>query len=227
MSLNPDKSERVDSCRYFIAAAVLLCGLYLSELIHLLEQPLFSRVYYGNLNSIFFAGFSALYLGVFFIFFHKSARNVLGETPFKKKDAPMGIKRNAILYAMTVIPVVVTAMILGFEFKIVYELGENVSGMVLYSNVAMYANKAVKLLYSTYLIYLFEKGARKLFNGNAYIPFGGIMLLLTFGIVELLISVSEFRWLYFGYTVYFGLIYRVSEERFVPTYLLSLILFVV
>lgn len=36
--INPDAEERRGCLKYFLAAAILLCGVYLSELFHLLEN---------------------------------------------------------------------------------------------------------------------------------------------------------------------------------------------
>ena len=37
-----------------IAAAILLLSVYVANIFHLLDEPLFSLVYYGNLNGIFY-----------------------------------------------------------------------------------------------------------------------------------------------------------------------------
>ena len=43
--LNTDAEERRGCLKFFLAAAILLCGMYLSELFHLLEKPLFPLLF--------------------------------------------------------------------------------------------------------------------------------------------------------------------------------------
>lgn len=224
--LNPDAEERRGCLKFFLAAAILLCGMYLSELFHLLEKPLFSLLFYGSVEKILFAACATVYLLLFFVFFHKVFYKKTGITPFIKREEKLGLRRTAILYAMTVVPILAVGIALNFQFKIVLELGEKVTGLTLASNLCMYAYAAVKLLLAVYFIFLTETGFRKLFVGGKYIPYGGISLLLTFGIIEFFVTASAFSWLYLALCVYYGIIWLVAGQRFGLTYCLAIILYV-
>lgn len=57
---------------------------------------------------------------------------------------------------MTVVPVLAVGMALNFQFKIVFELGEKVTGVSVASNLCMYVNAAMKLFCAIYFIFLAE-----------------------------------------------------------------------
>lgn len=224
--LNPDAEVRRGCLKYFLAAAILLCGVYLSELFHLLENLFLAHSFYGNFSKIVFAVSSSLYMLAFFVLFHFVLKKKTGITPFEKHETKLSYKRIAVLYVMTVVPVLAVGMALNFQFKIVFELGEKVTGVTVASNLCMYVNAAMKLFCAIYFIFLAETGFRKLFVGGKYVPYGGISLLLTFGLIELFVTASAFSWLYLFLCLYYGLIWMVSGQRFWLTYCLAVILYV-
>lgn len=225
IGINPDREERKSALPCFLAAAVLMCGMYLTELFHLLEKPLFSLFFYGTANDIFFAGCSVVYMLVFFFFFHRFVSKRLG-SPFKKHEDKIGLKRSVALYLMTLLPVLIVGAALNFQFKLVFELGERFSGVTLMCKMAMYVFSAVKLLFAVYFIFLAEQGFRRIFTGGKIIPFGGLALTAVFGVIEFFLSSSALNWLYLILCLYYGIIWLVSGERFAVTYSLSVILFI-
>lgn len=224
--INPDDSVRRRSLRYFFAAGVLLLGVYLSELFRLLKKPLFSMVYYGNLNTTFFALSAAAYVFLFVFVFHRQIKKRLHVSPFQKKPKPLSLSRKGILYLLTVLPILLTAAMLNFRFKLIYELGERITGMSLLGNAVSYFLAAAKLFSAVYLIFLVEQGCDILFSSRPPVPFGGAAALLTFGVLELVFTGSTFGWLYALLFLYDGILYLISGRRFGVTFSLALILYI-
>lgn len=224
--INADRASRRLALRFFLAALLLTVGMYCSELFHLLEKPLFSKVYYGNLNATFFALSATAYIFIFILFFHRFVKRHLHATPFGKKDIRMSLGRKGILYLLTVLPVLLTAAMLNFSFKLIYELGERITGMTLLGNAVSYFFAAAKLFGAIYLIFLIERGCDSLFVECPPLPLGGFAALLTFGLCELIFTESVFLWLYILLFLYDGILYLVSGRRFGVTFALSLILYI-
>ncbi len=224
--ITPDQPARRFALRFFFAAILLTAGVYCSELFHLLEKPLFSKVYYGNLNTTFFALSAAAYIFIFVLFLHRYVKRHLHAAPFGKKDIRMSLGRKGILYLLTVLPVLLTAAMLNFRFKLIYELGERITGMTLLGNAVSYFFAAAKLFGAIYLIFLIERGCDSLFVVRPPLPFGGFAALLTFGLCELIFTESVFLWLYILLFLYDGILYLVSGRRFGVTFALSLILYI-
>ena len=222
------KKKLSEGATYFLAAAVLLAGVYLSELFHLLEEPLFSLVYNGNLNEMFFAVTSFLYIVGFLFAFHFTARKYI-ESPFFRVKGKIDLKRTIALYLMTLLPIILVAIVLKFKFKIVYGLGEKITLMTLVGNATMYAQEAAKLVAITYFIYLIHRGVSSLFEIKgwlSYVPFGGIATILTFGIIEFFVNNTPLSLVHLILCLYYGVIWLVSEERFGITLVLSLLLYI-
>lgn len=219
-------TSRKRGVRELTAALFLILGVYVSQLLHLLEAPLFSKVYYGNLNSTFFAVLAALYIYLFAILFHRRMKKRFGISPFQKFREKFFLKRKLALYIMTVLPIVLTAAALNFKFKIIFELGERITGMTLVGNAVGYIYAAAKIFCAIYVIFLVEDAFDNLFERKPRLPYGGLAAMLTFGFLEMLFANSMFAWLYFALFLYFGVIYLASGKAFAVTYAISMILYV-
>lgn len=224
--ISSDPAMRRLALRFFAAAGLLTLGVYVSELFHLLEKPLFSRVYYGNLNTTFFALTAAVYIFLFVLLLHRCIKKRLKVSPFEKHPARMSLSRKALLYCLTVFPILLTAAFLGFHFKLIYELGERITGMTLLGNAVSYLFAGAKLFGAIYLIFLIERGCDALFVSRPPLPIGGAVALLTFGICELIFTSSAFSLLYALLFLYDGILYLISGRRFGVTYSLALLLYV-
>ena len=224
--ISSDPAIRRLALRLFAAAGLLTLGVYVSELFHLLEKPLFSKVYYGNLNRTFFALTAAVYIFLFVLLLHRSIKKRLKVSPFEKHPARMSLSRKALLYCLTVVPILLTAAFLGFHFKLIYELGERITGMTLLGNAVSYLFAGAKLFGAIYLIFLIERGCDALFSSRPPLPIGGAIAFLTFGICELTFTSSAFSLLYALLFLYDGILYLISSRRFGVTYSLALLLYV-
>lgn len=225
----PDAAVRRESIRYFLFALALVGCVYLTELLHLLEKPLFSLIYYGYVTEIVYSLTAAAFLTVLLVVYHRVARIYLGTRLIereKRVSDGTDLRRRIALYIMIILPVILTGIFLGFQFKIVYELGEKVNMYTLFGNLSGYALVAAKLFAYLYFIMLVQTGFERLFKGVERLPLGGVACMLVFGLIEVFVSPSMFSWLYFAQCLYYGIIYLVSDRRFFITYALMIILYV-
>ncbi|MBO5973303.1 MAG: hypothetical protein J6Q16_01235 [Clostridia bacterium] len=209
-----------------MAAFILPVGMYLSELTAFLEEPVFNYIYYGNLNTMFYHLACTLFILGFFALFHSRIKNLANFTPFAPIGGALPVRRKILLYFMTLIPVFITSAALDFRFKLVYGLGEKVTAMTLLGNGVGYIHTAAKLLCVMYFIVLVEEAFEAIFHSVRPIPVGGILAALTFGIGELMFAPSAFTLLYLFLIGYFGVVYILSEKRFVISYVLALIMYI-
>ncbi len=226
--LNEDKNERKESIKYFSFALALIVCVYLTELFRLLDKPLFSLVYYGYLTDVVRNSVSAVFLIAEIIVFHRIARRFLPVRLFdaKKHGEELSIRRRITLYVMTALPILLTGIFLGFEFKVVYELGEKVNMYTLLNNLSGIAFGGAKLFAFLYFIMLTQKASELLIKTSLPLPFGGFLCMITFGLIEVFVSPSIFSWLYFALCLYYGIIYLVSERRFIVTFILMMLLYI-
>lgn len=224
--ISTDHAERRLALRFFTAAGLLTIGVYAAELFRLLKKPLFSKVYYGNLNTTFFALSAAAYIALFMVLFHRKIKKRLQVSPFAKHHTPMPLSRKGILYCLTVLLILLTAAALGFHFKLIYELGERITGMTLLGNAVSYIYAAARLFGAMYLIFLVERGCDCLFTSRPPLPLGGLAAFLTFGVYELVFTSSVFAVLYALLFLYDGILYLISGRRFGSTYALALLLYI-
>ena len=222
----PAITDRHEASKCLAAAFILPVGMYLSELSVFLEEPVFTRIFYGNLNTMFYHIACALFVFAFIWAFHRLKGRFTAFSPFEKVEGKLSTKRKLILYLMTVIPVFITGASLGFRFKLVYELGERVTGMTLLGNGVGYVHVAAKLLCVLYFIALIEAAFEGIYHSVRPIPVGGILALCTFGVGEMIFNPSMFSLLYLFLIGYFGVVYIVSEKRFGVTYALALIMYI-
>ena len=209
-----------------MAAFLLPVFMYLSELSVFLEEPLFSAIYYGNLNTMFYHVACAAFILAFFALYHRGMKKKAAFTPFVKVREPLTVKSKLLLYFMTIIPVFITSAALDFRFKLVYGLGERVTAMTLLGNGVGYIHTAAKLLCVIYFVALVEAAFEAMFHSVRPVPVGGILAAATFGIGEMVFAPSAFSLLQLFLIGYFGVVYILSQKRFGVTYALALIMYI-
>ena len=217
---------------YFIFAAITLAGIYVVQLFRLTE-PLFQYVYRGNMSMVFFYGLCVVFWVPFIILLNKFVKKYTGSNLFAHADTPISLKRTMIIYACAVIPIFIISACLGFTLKIVYELGSRVSQMQIITNATMYANGAVKLILAVIFLQLTHKACELLYRGKFanVIPWGGIVLALTYGPLELAVAYITgsgilFAWLGIAFALLYGIIYLLGKKSFFITYFVSLIIYI-
>ena len=226
------EQEKKLAYRYLIFAAIAFACIYFVQIFHLFD-PLFDRIYYGNLTTVFFYICNALVWIPVLILLNKFIVKYTGYKVFHRADSELSLKRSLIIYACAVVPIFIVSAALGFQLKIVFELGKRVTGMQLLTNACMYAHGAVKLLYAVVIIELVQEAGQLLYKGKYAdrIPCGGIALALVFGFTEVIVAYASgaytlFAWLYIAFDLMYGVIYLLCKKNFFVTYFVSLIIYI-
>lgn len=219
---------------YILCAGIIFAGIYIVQLFNLL-RPLFRNVYYGNLTTVYFMIFCASFwvpfiLAAFFLIKKYVKVNLFimgkGEIPFK---------RSLIIYAIAFITIFIISASLGFELKVVKELGKKVTKVKVITNGVTYGYNAIKLILATFIIELIQEAGELLWGDKhkyaKYVPYGGITLALTFGFAEVIVAyalktASVFTWVNIVFYLIYGVLYLLSNKRFTITYFVSLIIFI-
>ncbi|MBE6037337.1 MAG: hypothetical protein E7223_06995 [Clostridiales bacterium] len=237
-AVSASQNPPIFAWQYFAAAGILFAGVYLSQLFWLLDEPLFSKVYYGNVDILLFNICAAVYTLGFLALFHWRFLRHTGINFLPLKYTPVGPKRKLFLYFMTAIPVIVTGLALGGELKLVRGLGQNLTRMSLAGNATGYVYTAAKLFAAIYFILLVEAGVSKLLERCAAknerllpfarlpIPYGGLAAMVTFGLLEYLLAPSGLALLQLFLFLYAGIITLVANKQIWTAFPVSLIVFI-
>lgn len=219
------QTKKTALLRHLAAAGILVVGTYLSELLHLLEKPLFSLYYYGNGNAAIYSLTAAVYIFLFLLLSHEGLKKLSGCEVFGKKGR-LSLRRRGVLYAMTVIPVLVVAVCLNYRFKLVLELGQRLSAMSVLGNATGYLLKAARIFAAVYAIFLVDAGAEPFLGTQKWLPVGGLFAMVTFGVLEWVFVPSRFSLMYLVLFLYYGVLAKVAQKRFAVTYALALALYI-
>lgn len=230
-ALSPAEQKSL-AIKYIVFAAIALAGMYFVQIFHAFA-PLFDKIYYGNLTTIFFYACNVIFWIPFIAVLYKQIKKHTGYKVFRRSRTELSLKRSLIIYACALVPIFIVSAALGFEIKVVFELGKKVTGMQLTTNAVMYVHGAVKLIITVIIIQLVQEAAELLYKGkySAYIPFGGIAACLICGFTDVIVAYGTnlftmFAWLYVAFTLLYGVIYLLSKKNFFVTYFVSLIIYI-
>lgn len=211
----------------YLYATLALFFLLLTKNVVVIFEFLYGIANYGLFNEVFKNALSCAYviIGIILILF------IFKPKFYKENEMKnLPIKRIFILYALTLTPIVLISWKLGWELKVLYDFGKNLTGGAMYAQIAYLAYTVPKMLAVTLIIHfshIFLENSIVLKNDNMkkYIPFGGIILLFTFGLFELIFNYHELSLVYFFFSIYFGIIYLLTDKSIVKSYFLILILY--
>lgn len=108
---------------------------------------------------------------------------------------------------------------IGFEVKPFHDMGRAV-GFEMYAKMANWLVISMRCFFMVLLIHLGQELAErgKIFKKYKFI-WGGILLTLTVGLPDILISMHELTWTYFVINLLFGAIYLLTDRQVAKTYL--------
>lgn len=228
------------SIKYWILAGVAILCIYSSQLSKLFE-PIFDNVYYGNLVKLFTSISNSIIWAIEFviIFFVCKKLNIdlfkKDKTKDKKEagDTPKEPKGNltdeltnwqvCVLFIATILPMFIISIYLNFQLKLVYSLGIRVTSVGLACNVAEILSMLLKVLFMILIIRCVQEAVEinVKFDKKVYIPWGGIFLFLTVGLIDLLFFPVDLKAFYWVCTFWYGVIYLLANKKFSTTYILS------
>lgn len=226
MKFVKDKS----SIKYWILAIVCILCIYSSQISSLFE-PIFDNVYYGNLVKLFTSLTNLFIWGIEFliIFFvcKKLKIDLFGNQKHKERIASgeadeLPIWRVCVLFIATILPMIIISAYLNFTLKLVYLLGMRVTSVGLACNATEIVSNLMRIMFMVLIIRCVQEAMEInfKFNTKIVIPWGAIFLFLTVGVIDFFIFPIELKVFYFVCTFWYGIIYLLTDKKFLPTYIL-------
>ncbi len=224
--------KKVLAVKYILLSVAAMAGIFLSQLFRFIE-PLFIYVARGYLRTMFFYIFGGVFLIAFTVAMFFAIKKLTGYNVFSRKTPKLSLKRSLIIYACALVPVFIVSAALGFNLKVVYELGNRVTQYQVVTNAVMYAYGAVRLILMIIIIELVQEAGELLYTGKYcnIIPWGGIALTVICGFLDVLVShltggTMLFAWLYVAFDMLYGIIYLIGKKNFFVAYFVSLIIYI-
>lgn len=219
ITLTKDKS----SLKYYILALICVGCVYSCKISDLFI-PLFDNVYYGNLVEVFinlsnFIIWIIEFLAIFFVC--KKLNIKIFTEPERKKE--LSLLRLIIFFVMTIMPMIIISAYLGFTIKLVFNLGGKVTIVGFLANLCNWVSWGSRLVLITLFIHFVHLAIEKniKFNKpclNEYFPWGAILSLLIFGLLDFFFISPNLKAFYLFLTFYYGIIYLLSGRKFSSSY---------
>jgi len=212
--------------KYFALAGVVLLCLY-SNAIADLFIPIFDDIYYGNLVDMFVAIVSAIIWGIEIglIVFGCKKLGIQLFTPKDKKGKELFTWQVILLFVLTILPMLIISACISWKVKIVYALGVKVTTVGLACNVCEILAYAVRMVLMLMFIVSVQKGFEMIFKTKYIIPYGAILALLTFGIIDFFVLAMDLRVFYLIASLLYGVIYLVADRKFGITWVLCYLIY--
>lgn len=194
----------------YISLALLF--LLLSTNIVTIFKIFYNQISYGLFNGTFRLSLSIIYLLIGLLIITK-----VFKIKFTPKKELLSTKRVLLLYALTLIPIIIMSAALGWEVKVFFDIGSNSTGTSIiehFINVLLIIPKMFIVTLIIHYIQIFVSNVVEFDNEKIakYTPFGGIFIFLTFGLFELICGVHHFNIFYLIVNLYFGLIYLLTNK---------------
>lgn len=217
--------ETIFYCLYGVAC--LLC-LAFGELA-LLFKPLYKRVYYGQINEMFYLIISAvltLLACSLLVFLSKKFLkfNPL-RSPEEVRHEELPLKNVLFLTLITVACIVVFSALSGWQVKPLADMGERYTTVQIGISALRWAYDILKIFVVVMMLNFFQTGLEKSFN-TKLIPWCGLLLLLTFGIYDLFIFKAQtFKLVYLFMNIVYGQIFLLTHKNVPKTFILSFVIY--
>lgn len=145
-----------------------------------------------------------------------------------EKKSPLPAANLASLWVLTYGAILSVSGTLGWQFKIIHDLGTKITLPEIYAAVSLVLLKAVESVMICAFIKCAEEAAKLLIPSRFPIPYGGIALFMTYGTaVYLYGGGSGFLYgsiergvLFWFFCILYGAIYKLSKESFPVTAIL-------
>jgi len=212
--------------KYFCLAGIILLCLYSNALADLFI-PIFDNIYYGNLVDMFVAIVSAIIWGleILAIVLVSKKIGIKLFTAKDKKGKELQTWQVILLFVLTILPMLIVSACINWKVKIVYALGVKVTTVGLACNVCEILAYAVRMVLMLMFIVSVQKGFEMIFKTKYIIPYGAILALLTFGIIDFFVLAMDLRVFYLIASLLYGVIYLVADRKFGITWVLCYLIY--
>lgn len=216
-----------DTIKYILFGVSCLFILLLGEL-SILFKPMYDWIYYGTLNSMFDDIIKAIIMIIGVITMVIVSKKILGYNPLRSKEysrkEELPIKNLIVLTLIVTSAIALISSFVGWQVKILADLGERYTGVQVGLAAVGWACASVRVLVALMMINYFQEGMEKSIN-NKYISWGGLLLLVTFGLYELVMGLTTLPVIYLLLTVVYGEIYLLTHKNTWKSFLLIYVIY--
>ena len=225
--LSIDKKAKL---KYLILGFIWFLSILLS-LLSVLFKPLYGNYYYGQGNDYFKYGIgSGLLIGYILLIKLLVVRKM--KIKFEKDKTPVSWPILVGVYLFCFLFVLFISMYMGFKLKFTYDIGNNMPSYFIGQYFTKIAYRCICLYVAINMMEAFQYAVEdfmptKGLKIHNYIPYGAILLILTYGIFGLITGVGgSFKILYFFMCLIYGEIYLLCKRSVFKATMFSLLIFI-
>lgn len=204
-----------ETWKYILFGIACLLVLPLSNVM-LLFEPLYENVYYGTLTEMYNDVLKAIFCVVGMIVIHIISKKKLGFSPLRSKlesrKEELPIKNVIVLTLITMSCIALVSGMVGWQVKILADLGERYTGLQIELAAAKWGCAVAKIMLVVMMLNFFQEGMEKSIPSK-HIPWGGILLFLTFGLYELIVGATTLPLVYLLLTLVYGEIFLLTHKN--------------
>ena len=204
-----------DTWKYLLFGIACLLMLPLSNVM-LLFEPLYEDVYYGTLTEMYNDILKAIFCVIGMVVIHKISKKKLSFSPLRSKlesrKEELPIKNVILLTLITMGCIALVSSMVGWQVKVLADLGERYTGLQIELASAKWGCAVAKIMLVVMMLNFFQEGMEKSIPSK-HIPWGGILLFLTFGLYELIIGATTLPLVYLLLTLVYGEIFLLTHKN--------------
>lgn len=217
---NLDKNIYLNLMVFAIGIVAILFTPFIARIF----SPLFNWVGYGSLlvfwDEVFTSVFWFAEIAILKILYKKRFdKNIISNPETKGQELP--IKRVFIITGIVIACILIISAQIGFQVKPFYDLGKKFNGYELLVNCGVFLVNIIKCMWITIMLKAVQDVFEEIIGkGKMFIPFAGLILLLTLGIYDVITGAYNLPETYLVLYAVYGLIYLLTDRHMIKTYLL-------
>ncbi|MBQ3546459.1 MAG: hypothetical protein IJA34_15960 [Lachnospiraceae bacterium] len=217
---NLDKNIYLNLMVFAIGIVAILFTPFIARIF----SPLFNWVGYGSLlvfwDEVFTSVFWFAEIAILKILYKKRFdKNIISNPETKGQELP--IKRVFIITGIVIACILIISVQIGFQVKPFYDLGKKFNGYELLVNCGVFLVNIIKCMWITIMLKAVQDVFEEIIGkGKMFIPFAGLILLLTLGIYDVITGAYNLPETYLVLYAVYGLIYLLTDRHMIKTYLL-------
>lgn len=217
---NLDKNIYLNLMVFVIGIVAILFTPFIARIF----SPLFNWVGYGSLlvfwDEVFTSVFWFAEIAILKILYKKRFdKNIISNPETKGQELP--IKRVFIITGIVIACILIISAQIGFQVKPFYDLGKKFNGYELLVNCGVFLVNIIKCMWITIMLKAVQEVFEEIVGkGKIFIPFAGLILLLTLGIYDIITHAYNLPETYLVLYAVYGLLYLLTDRHMVKTYLL-------
>ena len=226
-AVSPNEKRRAFTL--LAAAGVTLGVLFLSRLFWLFK-PVFDLVYYGTLPIILYYILLGIVFTVFVIFLNRYLKKHCGTRLFLPQEGHVDVPHTLAIIVIGALTMLCVSAGFKFKVKVQVEMGAGVTMATALINLAVYVYYGLHLWLGLIAAALVQRALDILIPTRYSIPWGAILLVTVFGLVEFALEACTtphlYPWLYYILTYLYAAVYELTGRSFHLTFWTCIIIMV-